>query len=181
MGVTLGLFDTLPHFLGANEEVKLVLQILQRIPALTVHCNSLTFDIVLLIAQEVKDVFVKGQLLLLVLIKPFHDVDLVYFEADDLHENDLIDLGAVLVMEAEELLAEPDLVLESLNDRPADDERQQVLGRPCEQFLVGVSHSVEMVLELVSPVLNEANSSGLPKLFVFVHHLVQFSPIVLHL
>ena len=109
---------------------------------------------------------------LLMFYKPLYDVDLINFEAHHFHEDDLVHLCAVLVMEPKNLLAESDRLLEHLDDRPAKDEREHVLCGPVQLFFMLLPNFVKVILELMPPVLYEAYASTLPKLNVFLHNAI---------
>ena len=109
---------------------------------------------------------------LLMFYKPLHDVDLINFEAHHFHEDDLVHLCAVLVMEPKNLLAESDRLLEHLDDRPAKDEREHGLCGPVQLFFMLLPNFVKVILELMPPVLYEAYASTLPKLNVFLHNAI---------
>ena len=102
------LLRTLLQLCWSDHLVELVLKLLHRVLALLVLDDSLFFHEGCPVLQKLSDIVVDLDLGDVVLLDPVLNEDLVYFEANGLHENDLVDLAMVRVTVADHLIAKPD-------------------------------------------------------------------------
>ena len=93
---------------GTNHLVELVLELLHGVLALLVLDDGLLFHEGCPVLEELGDVVVDLDLGDVVLLDPVLNEDLVDFEANGLHENDLVDLAMVRITVADHLIAKPD-------------------------------------------------------------------------
>lgn len=73
--------------------------------------------------NEFNNVRVKGEIWLVMFSYPVQHIDLVHFEAENLHENDLIHLSAVNIAISQKVLAEADAIFKPQDDCLTDYER----------------------------------------------------------
>ena len=155
----MGSLDASLHLLRPYNFVQFILKLLYGVLTDTVLRNCLALEEFRLVLQVRRHVLVWYHLLLLILLYPLCDVDLVNFESNELHEDQLVDLGTLLVVGAQHHFPESDLVLKRQLDSLADCEGQNLLHLFRENLIVPATHLEKVVLELVSPVLEVSDAA----------------------
>ena len=93
--------------------------------------------------------------------QPGRHEHLVNFETDRFHEYHLVRLDAMLVTEANNLVAEPKELQEAHMNGLSQHKRHHVLHLLREEAFETFPRFIQVHLELVSPVFNESNAPRL--------------------